>query len=301
MKFRHLLLALLVALIWGLNFIFVRIGLDQLSPYTLLATRFILCSLPLMFFIKPPALPFKWVALYGIVMFLFQFLFMFLGIRAGVAPGLASFIMQVQIFLTMLFAAIFWKEIPSFWQILGALISFSGIGVIAMHLEAGLSFTGFLFVLAGAASWALGNVITKSIGKVNILSLVVWGSFVASLPMIVVSLCLDGGPAIVSSIQHLNWQGVFSILFIVCLSTWVGYGCWSWLLNQYPVSSIAPFTLLIPIFGILSSALILGEPLQQWKIGAGCLIISGLCVNLFGARFFSLFTNSDLIARQNSS
>lgn len=301
MKFRHFLLALLVAFIWGLNFIFVRIGLDQMSPYMLCATRFVLSSLPLMLFIKPPAIPFKWVALYGIVMFVFQFLFVFLGIQAGVAPGLASLIMQIQIFLTMLFAAIFWDEIPSLWQILGALISFSGIAVIAMHLDGGLTLSGFLFLLAGATAWALGNAITKSIGKVNIMSLVVWGSFVASIPMIILSFCLDGSAAIVSSLQQINWQGMVSILFIVCLSTWVGYGSWSWLLNHYPVSSIAPFTLLIPIFGILSSALILGEPLQPWKIGAGSLILIGLCVNLFGARYFSRFTNSDLIARQNSS
>lgn len=287
MKPTHFLLAILLAVIWGVNFIFVRIGLDQMSPYMLCAIRFILASIPLVFFIKPPEVHFKWVVSYGIVMFVLQFSLLFLGVHAGMSPGMASFVMQVQIFFSMFFAALLWDEIPSRWQIMGALVAFTGIGLIAKHLENGTTILGFICVLGASVVWALGNVIIKSMGKVNIASLVVWGSFVACFPMIILSLFIDGTAGIVASYHRLNWQGIFSIMFIVYGATWTGYGIWGWLLRHHPVSKVVPFTLLIPVFGILSSVLILGEPLQSWKIFAGLLVLSGLCVNLFGARFFA--------------
>jgi len=257
-----------------------------MSPLMLCAVRFILASIPLVFFIKPPAVPFKWVVIYGIVMFVLQFLLLFMGIQAGVSPGIASLVVQVQIFFSLFYAALIWKEMPSLWQMLGALVAFAGIALVAMHLDGNMTLTGFVYVLAAAAAWALGNVITKLIGKVNNISLVIWGSFVASFPMILLSLLFDGVDKIVASYHQLNWQGLFSILFIVYGSTWIGYGLWSWLLSRYSVAVVVPFTLLIPIFGMLSSVIILGEPLQSWKIFAGMLVMSGLCINLLGAQFF---------------
>lgn len=286
MKLSHILLAVLVAVIWGLNFIFVKIGLGQMSPFMLCSVRFILASIPFVFFIKRPAVAFRWVVIYGMTMFALQFSFLFMGIHAGVSPGLASLILQVQVFFSTLYAAILWDEMPSISQVLGALISFAGIGLVAMHLDNGMTLSGFIFVLVAAAVWGMGNVITKSIGKVNIISLVVWGSFVASIPMILLTLLLDGTDGIIASYYRLNWQGVFSVLFIVYGATWVGYSTWSWLLNRYNVGTVVPFTLLVPIFGILSSVLILGEPFQSWKLWAGILVIGGLCVNLLGARYF---------------
>lgn len=287
MKLTHFLMAILLAMIWGMNFIFVRIDLDQMSPFMLCAIRFTLASMPFVFFIKPPKLHFKWVMAYGMVMFVLQFLLLFIGVKAGMSPGMASFVMQVQIFFTMLFAALLWKEIPSFWQIAGGLIAFLGIGLIAYNLGGSMTMLGFLCVLGSAAAWAFGNVITKTIGKVNIISLLVWGSFVSSIPMILMAFIIDGPHEILASFHRLNWQSMGAILFIVYVATWCGYGIWSWLLREYTVSKIAPFTMLIPIFGILSSVIILGEPLQSWKIFAGMLVIGGLGVNLLGAQLFT--------------
>lgn len=287
MKLTHFLLAILLAMIWGVNFIFVRIGLDQMSPFMLCAIRFTLASIPFVFFIKPPELHFKWVMAYGMVMFVLQFSLLFMGVKAGMSPGIAAFVLQVQIFFTMLFAAILWKEIPSIWQVIGGLIAFAGIGLIATHLGGSMTVMGFICVLGAAAAWAFGNVIIKTIGQVNIIGLLVWGSFVASIPMILLALLIDGLHEIMASFHRLNWESIGSIAFIVYGATWTGYGLWSWLLRHHNVSKIVPFTLLIPIFGILSSALILGEPLQSWKIFAGMLVIGGLGVNLLGAQLFT--------------
>ena len=290
MPLAHILLALLVILIWGINFVFVKFALDALSPYTLCALRFVMVSVPAVFFIKRPPVSIKLIALYGTTMFGLQFCLLFIGIHAGVSPGLASLVMQVQVFFTMFYAAMLWHEKPSRWQLSGAIISFTGIGLVAMHLDAHVTWKGLIFVLLSAASWGWGNVISKSIGKVNMVGLVVWGSFVISLPMILVSLYFDGYQNMLTSYQHLNWLTIISILYVVYISTWVGYTVWSWLLSHHPVSSVSPFTLLVPIVGMLSSTLVLDESFQLWKLGASVLVIGGLVVNIIGTRYFAKYT-----------
>ena len=127
MPLKHILLALLVVVIWGVNFIFVKLSLDECSPLLLCALRFLLASVPAVFFIRPPAIPFKIVALYGMFMFAIQFSLLFLGMHVGMTPGMASLIMQVQVFFSLFFGAVFLNEKPNAWQIIGALVSFSGI------------------------------------------------------------------------------------------------------------------------------------------------------------------------------
>lgn len=161
MPFAHLLLALLVVFVWGINFIFVKLSLEEFSPLLLCAVRFLLASVPAVFFIKPPAVPFKIIASYGLIMFALQFALLFIGLRVGMTPGVASLLMQVQVFFSMFFAIIFLGEQPQVGQIIGALIAFIGIGVVALHFDHNVSLMGFLCILAAAASWGIGNLITK--------------------------------------------------------------------------------------------------------------------------------------------
>jgi O-acetylserine/cysteine efflux transporter len=286
MPIQHFFLALLVVFVWGINFLFVKLALDEFSPLLLCAVRFILASIPAIFFIKPPALPFKTVASYAIFIFALQFALIFIGMRVGMPPGVASILLQVQVFFSLLFAAVMLGEVPHIWQILGALIAFVGIGLIAMHLDNNVSLAGFLCILGAAASWGIGNLVIKKAHNVNMIALVVWGSFIACFPMIILSLLFEGPSSILYTYHHLTRMGTTSLLYIVYISTWVGYGLWSWLLSRYPVGMVVPVTLLIPIVGMLSSVIFLGEPLQSWKIESGLLVIGGLCINLFGARFF---------------
>lgn len=284
MPFKHILLAALVAVIWGINFIFIKLSLDEFSPLFLCALRFLLASVPAIFFIKPPAISFRVVVLYGFVMFALQFSFLFMGMHVGMTPGMASLIIQVQIFFSMLFAAIILDEKPSSQQIIGALVSFIGIGLVALHFDENISFLGFVFILMAAAIWGIGNLITRTLNKVNMISLVVWGCFVACFPMLILSFIFDGPTSILYSLRHVTWVGASSLLYIVCVSTLVGYGIWNWLISRYPIGMIVPFTLLVPIVGILSSALILDESFQSWKLVSGLLVIGGLYINLTSSR-----------------
>lgn len=282
----HLLLALLVVLVWGFNFVVIKVGLEEIPPLLLGFARFFLTSIPAVFFIKRPTAPFKMIVWYGLIMFALQFSLLFMGMYAGVTPGLASLLLQLQVFFTVLLAMMFFSEKLRPWQIVGALVSFLGIALVAMNLSGSITFSGFVLVIAAAASWGAGNVISKKIGKVNMVSLVVWGSLIAWPPLLILSFVTEGFDKVFYTVQHLNWLSGGAVLYITYLSTLFSFGVWSWLLLHHPISTIAPFTLLVPVVGILSSALVLGEPLQSWKIFAALLVIAGLCVNLLGPRIF---------------
>lgn len=293
MPFTHLLLALLVVLVWGINFIFVKLSLDEISPLLLCALRFLLASVPAVLFIKPPEVPFKIIASYGLVMFGLQFSLLFIGMQIGMTPGMASLLMQVQVFFSMFFAVIFLGEQPNIWQVVGAFVSFIGIGLVATHFDDNVSLLGFLFILGAAATWGIGNLITKQIKSNNLISVIVWGSFVVCFPMFLLALIFEGPGSFTYTYENLSWKGTVSLLYIVYISTWVGYGVWNWLISRYPVGMIVPFTLLVPVVGILSSIIILGEPFYMWKLVAGLFVISGLCINILSTRFLMVKTQPE--------
>lgn len=285
MTTKHIFLAILVAAIWGCNFIFIKLAVHDVPPLFLCAIRFTLASIPAIFFIKRPK-PFTMVFLYGLIMFALQFSLMFSSFSAGMTAGMASLIAQTQIFFSVFFAVIFLGERPTVWQIFGAIVAISGIGMVARHVDNNVTLHGLELVIAAAATWGLGNLITKQLGKVNMVAVVAWGSFVSCFPLFFVSFLLERPAEIYESVMNLSWVAVFSLLYIVYISTWIGYGAWTWLLTRYPVTIVVPFTLLVPIFGLLCSVLILGESFESWKIAASILVIAGLTINLIGPRLF---------------
>lgn len=287
MPVTHLLLALVVVVAWGINFIFVKIGLDEISPLLLCALRFLLSSFPAVLFIKPPKVPFGIIASYGLVMFALQFSLIFVGLNVGMTPGMASLLMQVQVFFSMFFAVLFLGEQPNIGQVIGALVAFIGIGVVAFHFDRNVTLAGFLCILAAAATWGVGNLITKKINSSNFIAVIVWSSFVACVPMFLLSLIFEGPSSFVATYQHITMKGITSLLYTVYISTWIGYGIWNWLVARHPVSTVVPYTLLVPVVGMLSSVLFLGEPFYLWKLAAGLLVISGLCINILATRFFA--------------
>lgn len=288
MPISHLCLALLVVVVWGINFLFVRLGLEEIPPFQLCALRLLLASLPAIFFVKIPTISFRLLLWYGLVMFGLQFSLLFLGMYAGMPAGMASLILQVQVFFSLFFANIYLKEQPNLWQIIGAMISFSGIAVVAFHFDEKINLIGFAFILAAAASWGVGNLLTKKAAKCNMMALVIWGSFVACIPMLFISWFMEGSQSFILTYQKITLRGGFALFYIVYISTWVGYGVWNWLLSRYPVSSIVPFTLLVPIIGLLSSIIVLNEPLTTWKLLAALLVMCGLSINILSGRLVAL-------------
>jgi len=284
MKPSDILLALIVVLIWGFNFVVIKLGLQGLPPILFTALRFACAALPMVFFVRRPAVPLKLLAGYAAFQFALQFTLLFSGMQAGFPPGLASLVVQLQAFFTIGLAVVMLGERPQWAQIAGALIAFGGMGLVAMHLEARATVLGFLMVIAAGFSWGVGNIFTKRIGKVDALALVLWGSLLAAPPLLLASLVIEGPAAIVAALQEMSWLSAGAILFQAYPTTILGFGIWAMLLRKYPTATVAPFTLLVPVAGMVSAAWVLGEPLQWWKVGAGALVLSGLALNQFGPR-----------------
>lgn len=284
MRAVHILLALCLVAIWGFNFVFIQFALKDMSAILLCVMRFFLASVPLLFFIKPPRTSWYLLCAYGLLMFALQFLLLFWGMSNGVSAGLAGLLIQVQVFFSIFFATIVLKESIGRWQIIGACVSFAGVAVVFMHVGGEVSVSGLFLIMAASMSWGMGSMVIKKIGPVHPMGLVVWGSFIACVPLFFLCVMIDGPTHMMMSLTHISTQGLLAVFYITYASTWIGYGIWNWLLGRYPIATVVPFTFLVPFFAMLGSVLVFHEALQGWKIFAGLLVILGLIINLLGVR-----------------
>lgn len=284
----HFLLMVGVIIAWGLNFVMVKVSLDHIPPLTLCTLRFLLCCLPLVFFVKKPDAPWLWVILYGLVIFAMQFGLLFVGMNAGVSSGIAALLLQFQVFFAIFFACIFAKQRPRPIQLIGACVAFSGISVIFMNLGGGeCTLLGFVCLLSAALCWGAGSVIGVKLGSSNMFSLVIWGSMVAFPPLLIASLLIETPQAVFAafaSLHELPLTILCAIAYTIYISTHFAYGSWSWLLTKYTMAAVAPFALLIPIVAMWFSSLMLGETFERWKILAAVLVMLGMAINVLGER-----------------
>ena len=291
MKGQHLLLAIAIAAIWGFNFVVIKVGVGAVPPFLLTGLRFLFAAIPAIFFITRPKESFANVAAYGIVLGVGQFGFLFLAVKLGLSASLASLVMQLQAFFTMLFAWAVLREIPKWFQISGAVVAFSGIGLIAYERWSGPDILPLFLCVIAAAGWAAANIITKRAKPQNTLSFVVWSSLVAPLPLFLLSGLFDNHAQSIAALSHPTSIAMVSIVYLALLSTLFGYAAWNHLLNLYSTSVVAPFSLLVPIFGIVSGVLVLGEIFDIWEMIGAALVMAGLLFSNFGQR---LFSNSQL-------
>ncbi len=275
MTLYHLFLAIVVAASWGFNFVFIRMGLDGFPPFLLCAVRFFFSAIPLVFFLPRPKCGWPMLVAYGLVMFVLQFSFLFGSIAQGMTPAMASLLAQTQVFFSLGLASLVSKEQLSFWKWLGASVASLGILVVLFHLEAGITLLSLILVLAGAFSWSVGNMLSKKISFDHALSLVVWGSLVASPILFLLSFFIEGSPLKYFPVAPKVW---LSLAYIILISTHLAYSLWSFLLKKYPASTVAPFTLLVPGAGYLGAWAALDEPFPYWKFISGGFVVVGLAL-----------------------
>jgi len=283
---RDLLLALVVVVAWGVNFVVIKVGLDGVPPMLLGALRFLLAAFPAVLFVKRPRIPLRWLLAYGATISLGQFAFLFSAMYVGMPAGLASLVLQAQAFFTLGFAALFLRERLRSHNVAGLVIAAAGLAVIALHASAAgahpMTIAGFVLTLCAAVMWALGNIVTKKVGNVDLVGLVVWGSLVPPLPFLVLSYFIEGPRQIAGALDHIGATSVFAIIYLAFIATLLGYSLWSRLLSRHPASQVAPFSLLVPIVGLAAAALLLDEHLSAAQIGGAVLVMGGLAVNVFG-------------------
>jgi O-acetylserine/cysteine efflux transporter len=287
---RDLLLTLAVVTLWGFSFVPIKVGLREVPPFALAALRFFFAAVPLVLVIKPPRIPWGDVVGYGLAIGFFQFGLLFLGMKLGMPAGLSSLVIQVQVFFTIGLAIVLLGDRMERHNLVGAGIAAAGIAVlVAQEVIEGAHATlvGFGLVLVAAFAWGVGNVIAKRAAaahEADMFSMVVWSSLIPPLPLALVSYLFEGGALAwdaVASASALTWG---CVLVLAWGATLFGFASWARLLHRYPTGLIAPFALLLPVSGVVSGAIFLGESLAPLQAVGAVLIFAGLAENVYGPR-----------------
>ncbi|MBW9401334.1 MULTISPECIES: O-acetylserine/cysteine exporter [unclassified Leclercia] len=284
------LLALLVVVVWGLNFVVIKVGLHNMPPLMLAGLRFLLVAFPALFFVARPKIPFRLLLGYGLTISFGQFAFLFCAINFGMPAGLASLVLQAQAFFTIILGAMVFGERLQGKQLAGIALAVVGVLVLAEASLNGqhVALLGFLLTLAAAFSWACGNIFNKKIMQLEtrpaVMSLVVWSALIPIVPFMLASWLMDGPTVMLNSLVTLDLTTILSLFYLAFVATIIGYGIWGSLLGRYETWRVAPLSLLVPVVGIASAALLLDEKLGALQLAGAILVMAGLYINVFGFR-----------------
>ncbi|MFI6701024.1 EamA family transporter [Streptomyces sp. NPDC050509] len=278
MRTAHKALAVLVAAVWGVNFVVIEVGLGHFPPLLFSALRFLVAALPAVFFVGRPKVAWRWVIGVGLVLGVAKFGLLFVGMSRGMPAGLSSLVVQVQAVFTLLFAAVALGERPGRVRLLGMGIALGGIAVAAADEGTSGPVLAFVLVIAAAACWGVSNVLTRQASPPDALNFMVWVSVVPVLPLLGLSLLFEGPDADLAALRALDWSGAGTVLYVAWVTTVFGFGAWGYLLRRYPASSVAPFSLLVPVFGMSSAAVLLHESVSLLRWCAAALLVGGVAL-----------------------
>ncbi len=268
-------------LAWGSNFTAMKIGLEELPPLLFVGLRFAILLPLIVFFPKPAA----WWAILAIGGFINtgQFAFLFSAMRADVTAGLASLILQSQAPITIILAALVYRENVRPVQAAGIALACAGLALFGMSGGGNVTGPGLALVLCGALSWACGNLVLRRLPGVNMTALFIWASLVPPVPMLALSLATEGH-APLATIASLSFRGWLAVAYVAFISTVVGFSIWGALLSRHPAASITPFALLIPVVGLSVAAIVLDETVAPGEAAAAVIVLAGLALAVLGPR-----------------
>ncbi len=285
MPLRDRLLALAVAVCWGVNFPATTIALQHFPPLLMVALRFTLIAIPTMILVPRPEVATRWLIGIGLGMGTMQFGLLYVAMAIGMPAGLASMVLQASGPFTVLLGAVFLRERLSGRQVVGLVVAVIGLSVIAVHRSQVAALVPVLLTLGAGLGWAIGNICSRRARAPKPVHLTLWMSVVPPLPLLVLSLFLEGPRRDWEALQtSLSWDALPSLLgllYIVIVATLIGYGLWNTLLSRHPSNVVAPFAMLVPVTGVLSSWLFFGEVPHVVELAAGVLVIGGV---LYGSR-----------------
>ena len=282
MRPRHLALAVAVAAVWGFNFVAIDAGLDHFPPLLFSALRFGLAAFPALLFVGRPQVPWRWIVTVALVLGVVKFSLLFIGMEAGMPAGLSSLVLQSQAVFTMVFAVLFLRERPRRVQLAGLAVAVAGVALVATRTTAALP--AFLLVIGAAAAWGAANVATRKASPPDTLRFMVWVSALATGPLMILTLVVDGPAADLAALRAIDTEAVLALLYIAFLATLAGFAGWGFLMRRYGAATVAPFSMLVPFFGIASAALVLDEPIHRVDVIGGILVIGGVLLGLARSR-----------------
>lgn len=273
---RHVALASAVAVAWGVNFVVIDVGLESFPPLLFVAIRFALIALPGLLIVGRPGVGVRNVLLVGTFLCAGQFGLLFVAIDQGMPAGLASLVLQLQVLFTIVLAFLILKERVSRLQVAGSAVALGGMAVIAAGRSGGVPLGALALTVLAAASWGVGNVLTRRAQAKDAAALLVWSSLVPPLPLLALSFAMEGRSRITSAFTHLDAGGVLALLYVVIVSTAFGFGAWTWLLRTHPAARVVPFALVVPVAGLLSAWIAPGERPNGAELAGSAIVLAGL-------------------------
>lgn len=287
MKGRDIGAAVLVTAIWGVNFSVIKLGLHNVDPFVLAALRFLLCAIPAVFFIKRPNVPLRHLVAYGLLFGVGLWGVVNLSIVAGLSPGIASLLLQFSALFTLLLGALVFREPIARWQWAGLAIAGAGLVSAALITDGSVTALGVVLALVAATSWSVANMVIKKAHPDRVLAFVLWSSMFAPAPLLALDVAFHGLEGLRALPAQLDAVTIASILIQVYPVTIFGYWVWNSLLKRYPVSEVAPLSLLVPVFGLAGSVLIFHEAVPATKLLAVVLIVGGVAAGFYGPRLLA--------------
>jgi O-acetylserine/cysteine efflux transporter len=278
MRPAHISLAVLVAAVWGVNFTVIEVGLDHFPPLLFSALRFLVAAVPAVFFVGRPKVAWKWIVAVGLALGVAKFGLLFIGMDAGMPAGLSSLVLQIQAVFTAIVAFAFLGERPTRVRLYGMAVALAGVGLAAVDEGTTGPLGAFALVIAAAACWGVSNVLTRKASPPDALNFMVWVSTVPVLPLLGLSLLTEGPSRDLDALRALDWQGAGVVVYVAWITTVFGFGAWGWLLHRHPASTVAPFSLLVPVFGMSSAALFLHESVGPLRWAAAALLVGGVAL-----------------------
>ena len=283
---RSLCLILLVVLVWGINFVIISIGVKEIPPFFMAGLRFVFVAFPLVFFLPKPAIPYRWLISYGLTISFGQFACLFYALYIGMPSGQASLVLQSQVFVTALLGVVLYQDKLTRLQGFGGLLALTGIGLLLYGvLSTDISILGYLFTFAAACSWGVGNLCNRTISTryqgTSMMQLVVWGALVPIIPFFSISYVLEDHQQIIYAVSHPTLVSVLSLAYLILAASLFGYTVWGMLISKHGTANVVPFALLVPVVGLLSGWVFLGETLNVTQALGCAVVIMGLCIYSF--------------------
>ncbi|WP_327108381.1 EamA family transporter [Nonomuraea glycinis] len=267
----HLALAIGLAAVWGVNFVVMQVGLQHFPPLLYASLRFTLAAFPALLLVGRPEVPWRWVVAVAATLGAGQFGLLLVGMRAGMPAGLTSLVLQMQVLFTILFAVTLLGERLTARRVAGLAVAFGGLALVAFDFGLSGPVGAFALCVAAAAAWGLGNVAQRKAAPPDALRFMVWVSALSAPPLLLLSLLVEGAPDLAAPVE-----GWLSLAYVAFISTLGGFGVWGYLLRHYDASTVAPYTLLVPVFGMSSAALLTGEAISWLQVLAAALIVTGV-------------------------
>ncbi len=275
MSLIDILAAVAVAVIWGVNISFIKISVAEFPPIFLTGLRFLMVALLLIWWVRPP---WKQMRMIGLISFAFggvHFGSIFYGLR-GVDVSIVAIFSMLGVPFSVLFARLLLNERFGWRKSCGMAIAFAGVLILLGEPAATASPLHMAVLFMAVVAWGLGNNLVKMLGPVNNFALNAWMGLFASVQLLLASWLLEAGQ--LNALQNASAQAWLGLVYVVLMATVTGYGLWYYLVGKYDVGRVVPFTLLVPVAGVLTGVLMMGDDLSLSKVVGGAVTLAGVAI-----------------------